>query len=154
MLQANVDERLADLGRIVDVIVQLNDGAIVTRGDRHVGFVRLNFADLVELLDLITDFHVPASQVADDERAVQRTTDHSLTSTSRMPSPMSASLNCTTDDRRVADKEIERKPKCCRATHVDRDKGTVRLTIMESCIEKTGRLLARFCSEWMEETAW
>ena len=57
--QLDVDERFTDIGRVIDIVIEFNDGSIVSRSDRHIGFVRLNFTDLIELLHGITDFHVP-----------------------------------------------------------------------------------------------
>lgn len=71
-VQLNVDQRFADDRRVVDVIVQFGDFPVVTRGDRHIRFVRLNFADFIELFHQIADIHVPKQRSREGERAIAR----------------------------------------------------------------------------------
>ena len=59
----NVDERLADQRRVVDVIVKFFYDAVEAARDRHWCFVTLNLTDAVELCHFVTNADEPITWI-------------------------------------------------------------------------------------------
>lgn len=55
----NINEWSSNQCSLVDLVVQFSDDPVVSTGDRDSRFIALHLANVVELLNFITDFYKP-----------------------------------------------------------------------------------------------
>lgn len=58
-IEININKWLSDECRLINFVVYFGDDTIVPTGDGHRCFVALHFANVVKLLDFVTNFNEP-----------------------------------------------------------------------------------------------